>query len=272
MEAGREPLQDRASFGSVNALPRREVDPNLLRLRERWLQDVLDRKLDRGEIISSWRAQFTPTFMQLTRPPTTDELLERPEDFLETPDGWLGRLPLAENYTWSRPGSPSRPRTYVVTSDRGGFVLRLPDGQIVRDRERARRLGVSFVAGRSGPEPDAAPVDLVDWLSSARRRTAKGRGRSDRVLARALYVRAALAAGVHHYAAVREIARSFPDLLPAADLEAWVAVQARVSRWDAQPIRDERLEWRRKWLQATRRLLSQHREIWAQLGVPANLR
>jgi hypothetical protein len=245
---------------------RQETDPDLLRLRDGWLRDVLARELARGEMISSWRALFAPTFMRLTRPPTTQELRDRPDDFAETPDGWLGRLPQAEKYAWSDA------RALTVTMDDGGFVLRTPDAQILRDRELARSLGLSFVAGRSGPEPDAPPVDLIDWLPSGRRRAAKGRGRAKLVIARALYVRAALAAGASHYAALQEIARSFPRLLPPADLEAWAAVQPRVTRWDTQPVRDERLEKRGTWLQATRRLLDQHRAVWAQLGLPENLR
>ncbi len=245
---------------------RREADPDLLRLREGWLRGVLVQRLACGDMISSWHALFAPSFMRLTRPPTTEELRDRPEDFAETPDGWLGRLPRAERYAWA--GSPG----LTLTMDGGGFVLRLPDGQIIRDREQARSLGLSFVAGRSGPEPDSPPVDLIDWLPSGRRRAARGRGRAHSVLARALYVRAALAAGVSQYAAVQEIARSFPPLLPRADLEAWTAIQPRVSRWDDQPARDERLEKRGLWLQATRRLLAQHRKVWAQLGLPENLR
>ena len=185
---------------------------------------------------------------------------------METPTGWFGRLPRAERYTWAGR------RGLIMTMDDGGWVLRTPDGQIIRDREQARLLRLSFVAGRRGAAPDASPIDLVDSLPSGRRRTAKGRGRAVSVIARALYVRAALDAGVSHYAAVREIARSCPDLLPPADLEAWAAVQSRVTRWDPQPVRDERLEARRRWLQATRRLLGQHRTVWAQLDLEANLR
>ena len=245
---------------------RRATDPDLLRLRDGWLRGVLARELARGEMISSWRALFAPTFMRLTRPPTTQELRDRPNDYAETPDGWLGRLPPAEKYDWADA------RALTVTMDGGGFVLRTPAAQILRDREQARSLGLSFVAGRSGPKPDALPVDLIDWLPSGRRRAAKGRGRAKLVIARALYVRAALAAGASHYAALQEIARSFPRVLPPADLEAWAAVQLRVTRWDTQPVRDERLEKRGTWLQATRRLLHQHRAVWAQLGLPANLR
>ena len=245
---------------------RREADPDLLRLREGWLRAVLVRQLTRGEMIASWCALFAPTFMPLTRPPATEELRDRPEDFMETPTGWFGRLPRAETYTWAGR------RALTLTMDAGGFVLRTPDGQLIRDREQARLLRLSFVAGRSGPEQDAPPVDVIDWLPSGRRRAAKGRGRTVSVLARALYVRAALAAGVSHYAAVQEIARSFPHLLPPADLEAWAAVQPRVTRWDAQPVRDARLEVRGRWLQATRRLLGQHRAVWAQLDLLANLR
>jgi hypothetical protein len=245
---------------------RREPDSDLLRLREGWLREALVQQLARGEIISTWNALFAPSFMPLTRPPTTEELRDRPDDFAETPDGWLGRLPRAERYAWA--GG----RALTLTMDAGGFVLRTPNGLIIRDREKARLMGLSFVAGRSGPEPDASPVDLIDWLPSGRRRAAKGRGRSVSVLTRALYVRAALAAGVSHYAAVQEIAGSFPDLLPPADLEAWAAVQPRVTRWDPQPVRDARLEMRGTWLQATRRLLGQHRAVWAQLGLPPNLR
>lgn len=201
----------------------RQPDPDLLGLREGWLRDILVQQLTRGEVIASWCALFAPTFMPLTRPSTTQEVRDRPEDFIKTPTGWFGRLPRAERYTW-----PSA-RGLTVTMDGGGFVLRLPDGRIIRDRERARSLGLSFVAGRRGPDPDAQPVDLIDWLPSGRRRTAKGRGRAVSVLARALYVRAALAAGGSHYAAVQEIARSFPQLLPPADLEAWTAIQPRVS-------------------------------------------
>src|SRR5450759_4331997 len=84
------------------AVNRRPVDPLPRQVRARWLGGILDHA-DRGEIISSWHAQCAPTFMRLTRAPTTEELHDRPKDFVETAEGWPGRLPPAEKYVWKRP-------------------------------------------------------------------------------------------------------------------------------------------------------------------------
>jgi len=162
-------------------------------------------QLTRGDVISTWRARFEP------------------RGHFDDDGRW---------HTWGEPTGPPEPYDgprpdlfpngyRAITFGPGGLIVRNPDGSIIRDRERAQRLGL-----RDGPV--GAIVALL--MPSGRGNDSRGRGGDKLTLVQALAWEALCRVQARR-AAAREVLAWYGDTWPDDEARR-VAEQRALRTWE----------------------------------------
>jgi len=199
-----------------------------------------------ADVLARWVKMAAPAYDLAGFKPTAEVLASAPRyKYIEVEGEW-----------WIRDDDAVKKSKGVgISFDVVGPYLRLPNGEIVRDRETARRR-----LGRHADDPDVA-IFLPLFLTG--RQDGKRKTMSREILARALLILGLKDGGMRHLVAIRLWLRWEVELggdLRESDMLATIEADGRVDR----PSRDK-----------LRAYLGQvalsDRRTWTALGVPVEI-
>lgn len=210
-----------------------------------WYADLLARMddLTPADVLARWVAIAAPAYDSAGPRPADEVLATAPRDkYIEADGQWWVRDDEASAKLPARAG---------ISFDVVGPYLRLPGGEIIRDRATARRR-----LGKLAADPMIATL-LRLFLSGRQDDTRKTMSRE--ILARAMVVLGLRDAGMSHLRAVRLWSRWEDELggsLASEEVAAVVALGAKADRADRQFLREYE-----------RNVCGTNRRTWRQLGV-----
>ncbi len=214
-----------------------------------WYSDVLAdmEALTPADVLARWVKMAAPAYDPVGSKPSADVLAAAPwHKYLEADGQWWVRDDDASEKPLGRSG---------ISFDVVGPYLRLRSGEIIRDRDTARRR-----LGKIADDPNVA-VFLRAFLTG--RQDDKRKTMSREILARAVVVLGLRDAGLSHLRAVRTWLSwecESDGALAAPDMHAVLKAGCRANAVDRQRLRDYQ-----------RTVCLTNRRTWTQVGLPVRV-
>ena len=214
-----------------------------------WYRDLLAHMeaLTPADALARWVKMAAPAYDPVGLKPSAEVLAAAPRyKYMEVDGSWWVRDDDAAEKPLASPG---------ISFDLVGAYLRLRSGEIIRDRDTARRR-----LGKLADDPNVA-VFLRAFLTGRQDGVRKTMSRE--ILARAMVVLGLRDAGLSHLRAVRAWLSwecDFNGTLASPDMYAILKAGGRANAVDKQRLKDY-----------LRTVCLTNRRTWSQLGVPVRL-
>jgi hypothetical protein len=199
-----------------------------------------------ADVLARWVKMAAPAYDSVGLKPSEATLASAPRyKYIEADGQWWVR----DDDAAEKPLGPG------ISFDVVGPYLRLPSGEIIRDRDTARRR-----LGRLTDDPD---VEIFLRLFLTGRQDDKRKTMSKEILARAMVVLGLRDAGLSHLRAVRDWLScecDFNGSLASPNMYAILKSGGRANAVDKQRLKDYQ-----------RTVCLTNRRTWSQLGVPVRV-